>query len=276
MNKNRLYLLVIALLWGGFLLAQQPPANNRPEQAEKMRSTLNLTPEQEVALKELRAATQEQMQKLRQENGVSKEERQATVKGILDRQRSEIQRILTEEQFVQWETLQQNRMEQRRQGQGPQGPERHANADRKAMKAYVEKEMLPTLRQQRAKLDAKISPEDKATLAALRESGKAAKEAHQKGQGTPPDPAARAAHQETMKALVAKYGADIDALLAEIQPQIETWKANLREMSATPPPPPGQPGQEQMRRKPQQGAPGPQGNNPGRRLLSKGGFLLLS
>jgi hypothetical protein len=143
-------------------------------------------------------------------------------------------------------------MKQQRRGQmeGRRGKmqERRKKGENKEMKAeikqYSQNNIMPVLKQQRAKLDEKLSQTDKNTIDELRANFKARKaqmiEVKKKHKGKKRDDfsdedkakfkaykEATKADMEKAKALAEKYQDDLKALREEIKPQAEQWKSDM-------------------------------------------------
>lgn len=130
------------------------------------------------------------------------------------------------------------------QGPGPR-------PGRREMRAYVQQQVLPAVRQQRQKLDAQLSSADQAQLTAyrtqlhdLRQRRKALRDAAGTAPGT--RPTFTEAQQQQLQQLrtethtvlgnvaklAAQYDAPIRRLLAELQPQQAKWTADLQALAA--------------------------------------------
>jgi len=137
---------------------------------------------------------------------------------------------------------------------------RHRHEDgpaRREVRAYFQANVLPTLRQQRQKLEPQLEAADRALLAtyrtqlkALKEQGKALRKtaapATESGRPTLNDAQRQQAQQLRAQArdimqhvaqLVQKYRAPLTQALQELQPQKEKWAADIkaiRSRNATP------------------------------------------
>jgi Spy/CpxP family protein refolding chaperone len=121
------------------------------------------------------------------------------------------------------------------------------------VRAYVQQNVLPVVRQQRQKLDAQLSAADKtqltsyrAQLQALREQGKTLRQQLRPADGTPKGPrpeltdaqkqqleklhSERRAVMLNVAQLAQKYDAQISQLKAEVQPQREKWEADMKDL----------------------------------------------
>ncbi|MCA8829159.1 T9SS type A sorting domain-containing protein [Hymenobacter pini] len=128
---------------------------------------------------------------------------------------------------------------------------------RQQVRAYVQRNVLPTLRQQRQKLEARLTSSDKAQLAVyraqlqeLRQRGQALRQnsaptssqsaaapaaaltADQQGQLQQLRTETRALLQEVDK-LARPYETDIARLAQEVKPQKEQWTADIRAITAS-------------------------------------------
>ncbi len=132
---------------------------------------------------------------------------------------------------------------------GPHTPLRHD------IKAYVDANVLPVLRQQRQKLETQLAPADQAQIVAYRAQLKALKTQGQDlrqrlrpadaAPGTRPTPLPEAQRQQvqalrlqarqimlSVAQLALKYDANIQKLAAEIQPQKAQWTADIQAIVA--------------------------------------------
>ncbi|MEM6342486.1 MAG: T9SS type A sorting domain-containing protein [Bacteroidota bacterium] len=128
-------------------------------------------------------------------------------------------------------------------GKPHKGP-KHNPEMRQAMKAYAEENVLPVMQAQREKLDASLSLQEKQTVAeiraelqALKEKGKNMRQALRQSEAKPTEAQREEmyAHRKEMRLLMNQaweiadnHEADIRSLLAEIKPQAETWKQQMR------------------------------------------------
>ena len=134
---------------------------------------------------------------------------------------------------------------------GPDGPLR------REVRAYVQANVLPTLRQQRQKLETQLAPADQAQIVAYRAQlkdvltqGKALRQSLLP-EGSPTRPTLTEAQKTQVQALrlqgktimlsvaqlALKYDANIQKLAQEIEPQKEQWTTDLKAIvakSATP------------------------------------------
>ncbi|RAK65973.1 T9SS type A sorting domain-containing protein [Hymenobacter edaphi] len=136
----------------------------------------------------------------------------------------------------------------KRAGFAHQGPGRHQGNGE--VRAYVEQNVLPVVREQRQKLEAQLSAADRAQLStyraqlkALREQGKALHQALRPADGATPGqrPAPTEAQRQQLQQLHAeqrtimqsvgqlatKYEAQLKQIKADVQPQREKWEADI-------------------------------------------------
>ena len=249
---------------------------------EQLKTELQLTDEQQAQLEALNTTFEKERAELKNQQFDSPEAQHAAFKQLMQDHKARIDEVLTTEQKARLQQLKQERKAPR------QG--RMDKADKAALKselkAYRSENILPVMKAQRAKLEEKLSPEDKAQITTLRASLKTrrqemralkqeankSREDFQKLRETyKPD-------QEAIKALVEKYDADIDALLAEMQPQQEQWHKDIRAIYQKYRPEPKS-GDEKPGPKGKYGHhAGPKGQHPalpGKPEMHKGRFLLL-
>lgn len=236
----KLSLFLIALCSITALSAQRGPRGPRGNalNSDKLKSELNLTDNQVQQIEALTAAQRTQMQELRDQDFESPEDRRAAMKEIHTAYKNGLAEILTDQQENQLKAIQQEARTKRKAQAKEFGEKR--KAAKEDIGAYRTENIQPVLLEQRTKLETKITAEDKALIAELRakrserpkrlenpsmEERKAAKEAYEANKEQ------RTAYKEQLKALVETYESDIDALYAEIQPQVEEWKKDMKELA---------------------------------------------
>ncbi|MEM7513710.1 MAG: hypothetical protein AAF388_22480, partial [Bacteroidota bacterium] len=131
-----------------------------------------------------------------------------------------------------------------------EGPRKKRKEAREAVKAYVEINVLPVISEQRAKLDVYLTAEERETVSEIRSElfelreemkvKKKEKRAQFKETGERPEPteAEKAEMKAAAKArrllmtqaweIADAHEADIENLLAEIEPQQEIWKEGIK------------------------------------------------
>lgn len=287
----KLSICLIALCSITIASAQGGPRGPRGKNLdpEKLKSELQLTDQQVEQIEALTSEQREQMQALRDQEFNSREERRAAMKEVHTAYQNGLAEILNDEQELKLKAIRQEARSQRQARAQEFGKQR--KAARSEMGAYRAENIQPVILEQRAKLESKISAEDKALIAALRaqkperpkrlqnptmEERKAAKEDFEARKET------MKAHREQVKALVETYESDIDALFAEIQPQIEEWKQDMREIAQEHRPEHREKRAEgESGRKEKKGKAGKRGKRKHRgergeaAMMSKGTFLLL-
>ncbi len=111
-----------------------------------------------------------------------------------------------------------------------------------ALDAYREENIEPVLLRQRAKLEEKITQEDKATIAELRTFAEARKKERRENRadgttrpnrGEREPNAERPEEMETLKTLVEKYKGDIKTLMEEIAEERKQWEEDLKAIKVT-------------------------------------------
>lgn len=205
--------IFVALLFTATIIfAQARPHPERLPALDTLQATLGLTDQQVIDLEAMRRETRVAMQGLRAEPFDQQEDRREAARAILEAQKDQIAEILSEEQMAQWSAQRPER--------GPKLSESEQEARKTELRAYREEQIEPVLRQQRAKLDAHISPENQALIEALRTTREETErsEHHQTWRS----------HEEDLQYLLKTYGAEIRALLAEIEPQAQQWQADLK------------------------------------------------
>ena len=151
------------------------------------------------------------MQELRDKGDRNRE----GMRALLADQKEKMESILTEEQRTQLEAMRPNNR--------PQLSEEERSELKAEIEAYRQNNIEPVLQQQRAKLEEKIAAENKALIEELR--------AQQPEKGERPTDEQRQAmreHQDDIQYLLQTYGPDIRELFAEIKPQVDQWKTDLK------------------------------------------------
>jgi len=207
--------------------AQRGPEGRRGPRSmapniEQLQEQLDLSDQQATDLKTLFDETKAQLQSLRGQSFDSDEARREAARDILEKQKSAMESILTEEQL---ETLQNRKSEvgSRKRDRG------ETQELRAAMDAYRAENMEPVLRAQRTKLEEVISDSDKELIDELRaQRPEEGKRPHRGERPTEEQKAGRKANMEQIKGLLETYGPDIKDLMAEIEPQTEQWKEDMK------------------------------------------------
>ncbi|RME99752.1 MAG: hypothetical protein D6772_07270 [Bacteroidetes bacterium] len=203
---------------------------------------LKLTPEQVAQLEALEAETETKMAAHREAGAQARQEAKATRQA----HNRALNDILTEEQQQQLRTYRMTQREQRRAAMKSVDWE----GMRAELKTYRETHIEPVLREQRAKLERKLSKDDRAAVAAIREemaairaerraireeaieqtdapqeeaTGKPARRPGRRGKGAVA-PVLDVELRDAAAELAAKYADQINALFAEIEPQRAQWK----------------------------------------------------
>ncbi len=228
-------LLLGVLVFLSTALAAQPQRGHRPgpfHALEQWKTELNLTEAQQAQLETLKTTFEKDMAGLKEKEYDSPDAQREAFHGVMQQYKTSIGQILTEEQKA---TLEARRAEQRGARQ-----DRMKKMDkeglRQEMKAYHDQNIRPVMLQQRAKLEKKISAEDKALIADLRAKFEANRQEKQQMKQNPNHSkedfkALRESHEaerETLKGLVEQYNEDIDALMAEVKGQQEQWHKDQR------------------------------------------------
>lgn len=233
----KLISLALVLFTATNILAQHHgPGKRGGFDLEALKAAVNLTETQETEIKAIREKYRNEMKTLRETEMDDRTEKRTAMQELMKAQREAIQNVLTEEQKATLKAKKEAQQAERKQHW------EQKKAMLKEMKAYHEQNVKPVMLTQRAKLETKISVEDKATIAQLRTEvekhkkemqakkmdgfmkGRKGVEGRHRGHGKEMGERQRPAHFETIKGLVEKYGEDIDALFAEVEPQAAEWK----------------------------------------------------
>lgn len=214
-----------------------PGPQHRGPALEKFAEELGITEAQQEALKALHETQREEAKALMEKEYENREARREAMKNLRDNHKDALDAILTEAQLEKLETLK----EEAKANRATKHQERKENFKtmRSDLKTYRESEVMPVLREQRTKLEAELSTEDKATIAALRAKHEAMRaekpnfepgERRKRPELTDEQRANRRTDREKVKALVAKYDTQITSLLEEIEDQKLNWKEDMQEI----------------------------------------------
>jgi len=219
---------------------------------------LDLTTEQVEQFKQVKTDFSTKRKALR-----DNEERDYTaMKALKAEQKAAMRAILTPEQLEKWDEIKPDRKDRHADRKAfYENNKEHFDAMKADAHTYKKDKIRPLLRTQRAKLDQKMSAEDIAYIDGLRKQMSAHKKAAKmdKAQDDKPTdieegrrPHHRRGHhghrhhkghrghhgkhdflaeadKTKLKALATKYNEDIHQLHEEIKPQMETWKADMKE-----------------------------------------------
>lgn len=188
-------------------------------------------------MKALHETQREEAKALLEQEFASREARMEAMKSLRENHRAAMDNILTEAQKEKLATLKEDAKAERTAERKERMDNFKAMAEE--MKTFNQTEVLPVLREQRAKLETQISAEDKATIAALRAKRPAQRserpdfergERSQRPELTEAQKEAIRADREQIKALVEKYDSEITSLLEEIKDERESWKTQMQEI----------------------------------------------
>lgn len=203
----------------------------------KIATELNLTEEQKTQIEPIVEKYKEKAKALKDNSEGDRKAKHEAMKALFEEAKTEIFPLLTAEQIAKVKEFE----EKKRARHGKRGE------IKEAVKAYADKEVKPVLKDQRIKLESKLSAEDKQTIDALRikvkEQKKACKESgdckgkdrkskgelgERRGQnenGEAREGRRRGKHghhldeetREAVETLVKKYETDITPLLSEVK-----------------------------------------------------------
>ena len=230
------------MLVGLFLLnlqtadAQRHPRPDHQGERDVMKA-LNLTPEQQQKITQLREDHHAAMKQTRTAKFESNEDRREAAKRLRKQHRDDIKAVLTPEQQTKMKELQKGRRELHREKMEERRNDPERKAKREAARTYHEQNIEPVLKKQRAKLN--VEPADQQELDRLRAQWASKKEELKERRKTrergtraerpaPENREAMRANREAMRTLVQKYQPQIKALMEEIEPQREQWKRDLK------------------------------------------------
>lgn len=231
--------LAIVLSCSISLLAQGHRHHNPEKMLEKMTAELELSDAQVTQLKAVFEKIEKERTAARESDNEDFQSRKEQRRAHRAAHQAAIKNVLTPAQWTRFETT----MKKHRKGR--KGKHHHLSPEarealHKETKAYKTTYMLPTLREQRAKLTASISPEDQALIAELRPKLAAEKAArktahqqkkkqHKKGKKGKKEKSKYAA---TIEELVTRYEVKIDELLAAIETEQLRWDKDLKAIKA--------------------------------------------
>ena len=198
---------------------------------QKFKSELQLTAEQEQQLEELSIAFEKEVAEWRNKDFDSRDALIEAKKAMMQEYKAEWRNILTEEQNA---LLEQKMKERKKKGR------KHFMSEeaKKEIGFYKEQNIEPVMKAQRAKLEAELSAEDKASIAELRTAFQAQKEKmkalkQQEGERKMKKEAfmelkkGMKTQHEQLKALTEKYDQEISDLFAEIEEDAQKWKEDI-------------------------------------------------
>ncbi len=237
-------IVIVALFLTKIMIAQGPgrhgdPAAHLEKRLEHLTEKLTLSEAQAVEVKAIFEKYAPKMQALHDEVD-SREEMKTAMKAMHAEVSKDMKTVLSAEQYEQWKEMKPRRPRGRR-GAGDKKMNKALHA---AIKQYYDANIHPVLKAQRAKLEPKISADDQALLAELRPKFEKRRTAmkqrmqkvHEEGSKAERRDmrkemkAAFRADREQIGALVKKYEEDINPLLEELQPQMDTWHEDIQKI----------------------------------------------
>lgn len=247
MKFKNLFILLVALVMSTATFAQNSSLRITPGMLKNMKEELKITENQEDEINKIVTSFREKRQELRKAEVESPDQRRTLMTAMMQEQKAALEAILTDDQKSILRER-DDKMKQERMAEMEARRNKWKGVDRKAMKAeiqtYKDEKINIVLAQQRAKLEGKISPEDRATIAELRTMKKRGnrgqvKKSEKKMESAPQErtseitpqpkykPNPRKKSADKVRVLVTKYEADIDALFEEIKPQAIRWVEDI-------------------------------------------------
>jgi periplasmic protein CpxP/Spy len=243
-NSIKICLIAFAaIIFTGSLFAQRDKKDFTPEdratkKTERLTETLNLDAAQAEKIKAIHLKYGERMHALRAQDTTDKDQSQkkAAMQQIRTEIDAEIKTVLTTDQYQKFQEMPKRGHHKGKKGRG------HDNK----RNAFHQEKIKPIMLEQRAKLESKITAEDKATLAQLRtdiEKDKAEHKAKREEYNKSSDKKERPDREQMenrkaesknnpnrtkLIALAEKYKADIEPLFAEVEPQIKALKEEMK------------------------------------------------
>ncbi len=132
---------------------------------QKIQEKLELTDEQVSKIKPILENFKEQMHSIKSDDNI--EDKRAAVKDLMDAQKEELSKILSEDQMRQLHDILMHK--RGRHGHHRFGHDAHKNdAMHSALKAYFKENIMPVIKYQRAELDEDISRRDRKRIDEIR------------------------------------------------------------------------------------------------------------
>ncbi len=225
------FLLLLALLLSVSSFAQRPRGHERPPRLEALKDELQLSEQQLEQIDAIEEKYRDKMRALREQYAGDPEEERDAWRGLREARREEIHGVLTEEQRA---TLQAKRTAREAEREARQSERREL---REEVQAYLQANVLPVLKEQRARLESQLSAEDKALIAELRQQHESIRAKMKAAQGDPEQRQAlrdelkeRRGEREQLRGLVEKYEAGIERLFTEIMDERQQWRRDLQQL----------------------------------------------
>lgn len=247
--KKRIVIILLLVMVAGTAIASGVK-NGGFGLFDKIATELNLTPEQKTQIEPIVEKYKQKAKALRANNEGDRRANREAMHGIIEEAKTEIFPLLTADQIAKVKEFEEKKHKHHEQ----------KGAIKAAVKNYADKEVKPVLQAQRMRLEAKLSAEDKQAIDELRvvvkEQKKACKKSGEckgkgrKGKGEFGENRTQQNGQEeagrgrrggkrghhldeatrtAVDALVAKYEANINALLDETKASHgETWKTEIK------------------------------------------------
>lgn len=238
---RKLMMTTMVMLLAITIVAAQPGQGKRGQQKHNLYSQLDLTAEQKEQIKTIKIEARAKVKAAKEQIRETRPDR-SEVQKIREESKKAFEAVLTSEQKEKLAKM----VAERKAAM--------ASVDKKALiaelKAHRESDVAPVIKAARGQLDQFISAEDQLAISRLREVFKnkpGAKKRDSKAAGTPGQhptqeqieerkAVAKAwseAHAEDiaeLKTLTTKYEADLKRIQTRLQPQMEAWKKEKREI----------------------------------------------
>ncbi|MCH8329990.1 MAG: hypothetical protein IH946_01190 [Bacteroidetes bacterium] len=154
-----------------------------------------------------------------------------------EQRNNDLKKVLSEEQFAKMNEIQEQQSQTMQQAMNAHNSRGQNQQFKAEAKAYYEKEVLPSLTQQRAKLEEKLSEDEREQLAELRildAQMKPLMRSMKRDASTLPDDDQMGQMKNYREGLAdlqnlkEKYKEDIEKLYQEIMPTMESWKTEFQ------------------------------------------------
>ncbi|MFK8164287.1 MAG: Spy/CpxP family protein refolding chaperone [Lewinella sp.] len=238
---RKLMMTTLVLLLAVTIVVAQPGKGKRGQKQPDLYSQLDLTAEQQEQIKTIKTearakakASMQQEQEKRPDRSAMKqlrEESRQAIEAVLTVEQKEKLAKLAAERKAAWESVDKKALKQE-------------------MKTHREEEVIPVIKAARGQLDQFISAEDQQAIVRLREVFKTQRLTNQRGQKKAKSKGQRPtseqkesikAERETwreahsaeiaeLKALTTKYQEDLKRIQTRLQPQMEAWNKEKKEI----------------------------------------------
>jgi uncharacterized membrane protein len=215
---KKLIIITLGIALGIHVMAQ----HHRPQKdiVQKLEEHVVLTSDQKAEIEKMQADFKAFRASEDFQNMAREEKTQ-----VMKDQRKKVMGILTEEQKTAFKS-------------GMKAEREEMKVMRDELKTYKETNIKPVLTVKRTEFDGKLSAEEKAVIAEVRDEVKAIRPKggkdmrRGKSQMSEEDRAKLKAAKEKLKPIIQKHEAELKAIAEELKPQREKWKADIKAIKA--------------------------------------------